>query len=125
MARKLRACIASREPAERMAAISLAPGYGRRCALLMCHGFAALAASFALVCRTNAERRSAPFFGRLRELGYLETSTSSRHCLPTSDQQCSLMNNEWVGTSSSSRHCSRLHSLPFARTLGSGAQTHS
>jgi len=77
MARKLRACIASREPAERMAAISLAQGYGRRCALLMCHGFAALAASFALVCRTNAERRSAPFFGRLRELGYL---CSSRRC---------------------------------------------
>jgi len=62
VARKLRSLLTSRELSERRASLELAASFGRRCALLMCHGFSALAASFALSCRVQLERRSQTFF---------------------------------------------------------------
>jgi hypothetical protein len=56
---------------DRRAAVELGASFGRRCALLLCHGMSALAACFALSCRSHLERRSPRFFSSLGEIGFL------------------------------------------------------
>lgn len=71
VSRKLAGLFASRELSDRRAALELGGSFGRRCALLLCHGLSALAASFALSCRLHVERRSTDFFISLSEIGFL------------------------------------------------------
>ena len=52
-------------------AITSARKLGRRCVLLKCQAYAALAASFALSCQEAAARVDSSFFRQLAELGYL------------------------------------------------------